>query len=608
MPNRLGKFLSELKVSQKIGLGYALALGFAVSGTIAGFGVGDYYKRTAETEERHFRRKVELLYSLQSYVLQTRTHQQQLIPLLQFPDRFQEEYQHMMSHRAEIAFLLGDLKRFIKEDAPYLEGHTRQNSIPEFIERYERIPQRYSHEIEHLAKEIQTSNLQSPAAIESARAKLLEFSNSEMALEFDSISDNLSGLIEQARQYLDAAIISRQQSEILARNIVLWSSILSILIAIAVAIVTSRMITKPIQTLTTLATRSTEESNFDLRAEVDRNDEIGLLAKAFNHMIVSVKKLLEEQEIDKAKLKSYSQDLELKVEVIRENNVQLKKVLDELQQTQTQMIQGEKMSALGQMVAGIAHEINNPVNFIHGNLQHVQEYSQNLLSFIQLYEQFYSDPIPEIQEEAEEIDLEFVKDDLPKMLNSMRVGTDRIRKIILSLRNFSRMDEADLKAVDIHEGIESTLLILQHRLKSRSEHPEIQVIRDYADLPEVKCYPGQLNQVFMNIFSNAIDALDEVNAKRSYQEIQDNPSQIKIQTTIVDKKWIAIAIADNGPGIPESVQKRIFDPFFTTKEIGKGTGMGLSISHQIVTGKHGGQLNCDSAPGKGTRFTIQIPA
>lgn len=226
---------------------------------------------------------------------------------------------------------------------------------------------------------------------------------------------------------------------------------------------------------------------------------------------------------------------------------------------------------------------------------------------MQLYQQHDPNPASEIQTAAEEIDLEFLQEDLPKMLASMQLGTERIRQIVLSLRNFSRMDEAEFKAVDIHEGIDSTLLILQHRLKARPERPEIEIIKDYAVLPLVECYAGQLNQVFMNILVNSIDAIEEESAGRKYQEIQAKLNQITIRTSVVDKRWVEVSIADNGTGIPAEVQQRVFDPFFTTKPLGKGTGMGMSISYQIITEKHGGKLKCFSVPGEGTEFIIQIP-
>lgn len=292
---------------------------------------------------------------------------------------------------------------------------------------------------------------------------------------------------------------------------------------------------------------------------------------------------------------------------LEQQSQELKHTLADLKRTQAQLIQAEKMSSLGQLVAGVAHEINNPVNFIHGNLSYVHEHTSDLLSFLQLYQHHYPNPVIEIQTEAAEIDLEFIQADLPKILDSMKMGTSRIRQIVLLLRNFSRMDEVDFKAVDLHEGIESTLFILQHRLKDRPEHPAIEVIRDYGDLPTVECDPGQINQVFMNILANAIDALEEAHWERSDQQIKDNPSQITIRTSIIDSEWVKIAISDNGIGVSKSVCKHIFDPFFTTKAIGKGTGMGMSISYQIVTEKHGGKLDCFSLPGEGTEFTIEIP-
>src|SRR6476646_10561890 len=262
------------------------------------------------------------------------------------------------------------------------------------------------------------------------------------------------------------------------------------------------------------------------------------------------------------------------------------------------------MSSLGQLVAGIAHEINNPVNFIYGNLTHAGEYIQDLTHLLKLYQQQFPQPPSEIAEELEAIDLDFLLADLPKLLASMKVGADRIQKIVLSLRNFSRMDEAEMKAVDIHEGIDSTLMILQNRLKAKSDRPEIAVVKDYGDLPLVECYAGQLNQVLMNLLTNAIDALED-----DQTQAVESPAALKIEicTRQLNCETVQIRIADNGSGIAEADQRRLFDPFFTTKPIGKGTGLGLSISYQIVTDKHGGVLRCNSAPGKGTEFLIEIP-
>ncbi|MBW4680898.1 MAG: GAF domain-containing protein [Microcoleus vaginatus WJT46-NPBG5] len=326
---------------------------------------------------------------------------------------------------------------------------------------------------------------------------------------------------------------------------------------------------------------------------------------------------------------------------------QIEQTLYELKLAQTHLIQSEKMSSLGQLVAGVAHEINNPVNFIYGNLSHAKDYTSDILGLLQTYQKTYPNSTSEIQEESEAIELDFIREDLPRLMDSMQVGADRIRDIVLSLRNFSRLDEAEMKAVDIHDGLDSTLMILQNRLKNKSDRPAIEIIKEYGSLPLVECYAGQLNQVFMNILSNAIDALDEYNQKRTWAEIQTNPAKITIHTSlniesyspsVEEKKLtsnsisnpqkstspepssltaqnsalrtqhsIAIRIIDNGPGMPEKTRQQLFNPFFTTKPVGKGTGLGLAISHSIVAEKHGGQLTCNSSPGKGAEFVIQIP-
>ncbi|MBL1179125.1 sensor histidine kinase [Pantanalinema sp. GBBB05] len=331
---------------------------------------------------------------------------------------------------------------------------------------------------------------------------------------------------------------------------------------------------------------------------------------------------------------------------------QLEQALQELQQTQAQLVQTEKMSSLGQLVAGIAHEINNPVNFIHANLPYAEQYMQDLIQLIQLYQEAYPNPVSEVQEKAEEIEVEFLTEDLAKLIHSMQIGTERIRQLVLSLRNFSRLDEAEMKQVDIHEGLDNTLMILQNRLKPKSGSGGIQVLKEYHNPYLVHCYAGQLNQVFMNILANAIDALESswepiaptesavrtlqpaIATVSAYAELEPSVQghhaaqvtaeamefwqrpqflsnqllpTICIQTIAQEEGWVEIHIADNGPGMSETVCQKVFDPFFTTKPVGQGTGLGMSISYQIVVERHGGQLLCHSTPGSGTEFVIRIP-
>jgi len=282
-------------------------------------------------------------------------------------------------------------------------------------------------------------------------------------------------------------------------------------------------------------------------------------------------------------------------EVLARINVHL-----ELRKTQLKLVQQEKMSSLGQLVAGVAHEINNPVNFIEGNLHYAAQYIQQLLKLLHLYEFYTSDSIPEIENYSKAIELDFIKEDLCKLLSSMTVGTERIQEIVRSLRIFSRLDEAECKSVNLHDGIDSTLMILGSRLQQTQNHPEIEIVKEYGNLPLVECCAGQINQVFMNILANAIDAIQESFVKEK--------GQIRITTEVTaDEKSVLIRIADNGVGIPEDVRQKIFDQFFTTKPVGNGTGLGLAIAYSIVVEKHGGTLTCHSKLGEGTEFIVTFP-
>jgi len=311
------------------------------------------------------------------------------------------------------------------------------------------------------------------------------------------------------------------------------------------------------------------------------------------------------------------QDMEITIQRALETVTQARKNLTELQEVQTQLIQNEKMVSVGQLVAGVAHEIYNPISFIIGNIEHAENYFQGLMTALSIYQQHCSLNNPEVQTQIEALDIPFLLEDLPQLLNSMKGGTERILGISISLRSFSRADSTSKVLFNIHEGIDSSLLILRHRLKANEGKSEIKVIKDYGTFPPVECYPGQLSQVFLNILANAIDALEERDTGRSRDEIKANPNFITIRTFLTNEtekkiqdnstSHVRISITDNGRGMTEEVRQRVFNYLFTTKAVGKGTGLGLSISRSIVEEKHGGWLTCNSTPGEGTEFIIEIP-
>jgi signal transduction histidine kinase len=388
-------------------------------------------------------------------------------------------------------------------------------------------------------------------------------------------------------------------------------------------------------------TSELKKANEQLRHEILERQRAELqLQKAHDQLKIQVEERTAQLTQANAQLKQDILERERIEAALRQSEAQLRKqattlklALKELHSYQSQLIQTEKMSSLGQLVAGVAHEINNPINFVYGNIAYASQYIQDIMRLLELYNHHYPEPVKEILEEAEKIDLNFVKNDLPKLLTSMRVGADRIRDLVLSLRNFSRLDEAEMKSVDLHDGLDSTLLILQNQLKASVGRSEITVIKSYGNLPPVECYAGQLNQVFMNLLSNAIDALEDSRIMNSQSlmgkshhpipspriEIRTGIKEVRSsgytpqsvpqprETLMATMPHAVIRIIDNGCGMTEAVRCRLFDPFFTTKAVGKGTGLGLSISYQIVVKKHGGRIECISAPGQGTEFIVEIP-
>ncbi|MBD2301106.1 HAMP domain-containing histidine kinase [Nostoc sp. FACHB-87] len=548
-PSWIVGLVNNLSISQKIAWGYTVALGAAVVGTVAGFMLGDYYQQQAIIEKQEKWQEIQLIRSLNSVLLELQAHQGKIVVFTDLK-HWQDERIHLIQHSAELQKLWAELTNYVNQHP--------NKKISNFLQNYQNIPTVYSQQIIAILNQNYPSNLQAEN-IANIKEKLLIFSQSEIYFRLHDTTDALEELLETSEGTFQRKEVAVLATEKVRDRIIIISMLSSVAIAIILAHYTSRAIARPLKAVHDIALKVTQESNFNLQAPVTTADEVGMLANSLNQLIQRVNQLLAEQKSEASR----------------------------------QLIQNEKMSSLGQMLAGVAHEINNPVNFIYGNLQHTNAYFQNLLMLLEAYQAKIQDD--ELDELAEEIDLDFVKQDLPKLLQSMQVGANRAKEIVLSLKNFSRLDENEFHAVDIHSCIESTLLILNNRLKKR-----INVVKKYGEIPNIQGYGGALYQVFMNILSNAIDALEESHNEEEYQEIV-------ISTQQLNADLIEIKITDNGSGISPEYQQKIFETFFTTKPIGVGTGLGLSISYQIIVEKHKGQLICESEFGEGTTFAIVLP-
>jgi len=576
--------IRRLSIAKKIGYGYSLAIGIAVLGTTVGLVSGDYYQKKAQEQLIIADKQQRLLSDLENAVDDMRSHPQRLILVLGESIWIDYEAAKFREDIKRVNATLAEFESFLDSQPRNLVTDTR--TLKELLNGYKTNTRFYIQLIKSIWNQIAFPSLKSeeiPAAQQQLLASIKEKKATTISVKFDRLSESLNRLKVAAETQQMQATKRVEEAEVLRKKIIIVSMLLSVLIAAALALITSRAIAHPLKAVTVVAEAVTQEGNFNLQAPVITEDEVGLLATSLNQLVQWVGEHTQELELAR-------QTLEQRVD---ERTQELQVALQNLKQTQVQLIQTEKMSSLGQLVSGVAHEINNPINFIYGNLTYANEYTLQLFKLLELYQQQYPTPTNVIRDQLEVIDFDFIRADLPKVLSSMNMGTERIRKIVLSLRNFSRLDEAEMKAVDIHEGIDNTLLILNHRLKQG-----IEVSKKFDDLPLVPCYPAQLNQVFMNILANAIDVL--------ISEDTQPTKRIVIQTQKVAHNEIWVRIWNNGSGIPVDIRDKLFDPFFTTKPVGQGTGLGLSICYQIVE-KHSGRIEVISEPGQGTEFAIALP-
>ncbi|MBD2637067.1 HAMP domain-containing histidine kinase [Limnothrix sp. FACHB-881] len=538
-------------IRSKIASGYLVALGIPIIGASIGILIGNHYQAAADQKLAEYREDQKRLLDLQINIL-SNLPAKSLSPFTHDPVTFRKAGQALIKRIETVSELTEGMA--IDDRPLFTQNRTAFKQYATVVAEFSRFVQRSIEVIQPL-----TGSVKNQYKVDAEIGKLLrsqEFNN------FIAFTNVLESLNIDANQELLTAVQERREAENFRLMMAIGSIFLALLVSVLLGNYTSRTIAQPIEDLASLAQQVTHDANTRLRADVTTVDEVGTLAQSVNQLIEWVE--------------NYTRDL---------------------QAAQLQLVQTEKMSSLGELVGGLAHEINNPISFIYGNLGYVDQYVSDLIYLVKYYQEKYPQDETDVDMEEKIEELEFVIEDLPKLLISMKSGAERIRELVVSLRNFSRLDEADLKTVDLHEGLENTLLMLNYRLQHCRLEDDIQITKHYGDLPEVECYPAQLNQVFMNVLDNAIDVLSDESILHP---------EITLSTRVIDSQWVQLSIADNGPGIEEAIQSKLFDPFFTTKPIGQGTGLGLAIAYQVVQ-QHEGQIQVISAPGQGTTIQIELP-
>ncbi|NER02057.1 MAG: histidine kinase [Okeania sp. SIO3C4] len=561
----VGNILKRLSIAQKFGYSYAVALGVAVIGIIIGLVVSEYYEKQALQTLNITDEQSRILNDLEKYVLGMKSHPQNLVPVLAKKIWFDFEKAKFLGYVSKVGENLEQLAIFIDKYPDNLAVETEE--YQQLLESYQRVTDAYVERINLLWEEIDPGNLnleEIPQAQQRIVAYLGEKVTTQIDVKFDRLSQTLTSIVRIAEAQESQAHHALNQAIQLKTQIIIISILTSLGVAIFLAIYISRVIANPLKQLSEVSQQVIHESNFQVQATVNTEDEVGLLAISLNQLILWVGEYTKR-----------------------------------LQQTQLQLIQTEKMSSLGKMVGGVAHEINNPVSFIYGNIEYAEEYVDRLLELVRLYQQHYPQPDSEIQDYLEEVDVDFLAEDFIKVLSSMKTGAERIKQIVLSLKNFSHLDESGIKFVNLQEGIENTLVILNDRLRA------IKVVKNYGELSLVECYPAKINQVFLDIILNSIDAVNQSESQFQESKIDFVPT-IKIQTEKIDGDRVKVSFWNNGPVIPSNIIKKLFDPFFTTKPVGQGRGLGLTNCYQIIQ-QHCGKIEVISNSEQGTEFTITLP-